>query len=172
MRRQTAQEDSSADHCFALPASRNQASARIGSSLLRVIRCRRKDRMKLSRTIRLMVPWVLGFYFVAQIIGITSLISVHLHHMYLSEVAIADDIARTDAVDHGHEHSGHHHHGAADPGDQCCTVHNHLSAVPPLDLTPDPVGTASASLVLPVLDRLVSAEPSLLERPPKLLLSV
>ena len=128
--------------------------------------------MKSSRAIGLMVPWVVGLYFIAQIIGITSLFSVHLHHLHQSEVAIADDIARTGAVNHGHEQSGHHQHGAADPGDQCCTVDHHLSAVLPIDLTADPVGIASALLVLPLPDRPVGAEPNLLERPPKLLMSV
>jgi len=128
--------------------------------------------MKSSRTTRLIVPWIAGLYFIAQIFGITSLVASHLHHIYQSEVAIADDIARNGVIDRGHEHNGHHQHGAADPGDQCCIVHHHLSAVPPFDLTPDPVGIASASLVMPLLERLVGAEPSLLERPPKLLLSV
>jgi len=127
--------------------------------------------METPRKIRLMVPWIVGFYFLAQIVGITSLFAIHLQHTCQSEVAFADDIATTGHVDHGLEYDGHRH-GTSDPGDQCCAMQNHLAAVLPLDLTPDLLGFASASLVLPVPDHLVGAEPRLPDRPPKFLLLV
>src|ERR1700733_6615234 len=85
--------------------------------------------MKSSRTIRRMVPWILGLYFVAQIAGVALLAVVHLNHVYQSQVATADDIVLTGALNLGHERGGHHQHGTSDAGDQCCTLHHHLAAV-------------------------------------------
>ena len=128
--------------------------------------------MKFTRTLRRLVPWVLGLYFISQLVGLTQLANAHLQHAYQSQLAIAEDIARTGAVDHDHEHNGHHQHGTADPGDQCCTVHHHLAAVLPLNLTAVPPGIASGSLVLPLRDFSAGIKIGLLDRPPKLLLSV
>jgi hypothetical protein len=128
--------------------------------------------MKASRTVRRLVPWILGLYLVAQAAGIASLAALHLDHIHQSQAAIADDIARTGVVDHSHEHNGHHQHGTPDLADPCCTVHHHLAAV----LPPAPAAQArafvSATLALPLPDHLSGAEPGRLDRPPKLPLSV
>ena len=128
--------------------------------------------MKSLRTTRLMAPLIVGLYFIAQIVGITSLVATHLHHVYESEIATAEDIATTGHVERGHKQGSHHQHGVGDPGDQCCNVHHHLSAVLPLDLTHNPLSLPSTSLLLPLPDHLVGAEPRLPDRPPKLLPSV
>jgi hypothetical protein len=120
-------------------------------------------------TIRRTVPIILGLYFLAQVIGIAPLIAVHLHHLYQSQMAIAEDLAVIGVVDHGHDHNGHHQHGAGDPADQCCTVHHHLAAVLPVDLGAKPRSCASASVGMPLPDSLIGAEPALPDRPPKLL---
>jgi len=127
--------------------------------------------MRRLAAIRRVVPWVLGLYLVAQISGV-ALLAVHFHHAYQSQIAAADDIALTGAVDRDHEHNGHHQHGAADPGDQCCTLHHHLTAVLFFEPAADVVGFVSTALLLTLPDVLVGAEPGLLDRPPKLLLSV
>jgi len=56
--------------------------------------------MVLPRKVRLMVRFITGLYFIAQIMGAPSLFAIHLHHTYQSEVAIADDLATTGRVDH------------------------------------------------------------------------
>jgi hypothetical protein len=95
-----------------------------------------------------------------------------MQHALESQSAAADDIAATGAVDPGHEQDGHHHHGAPDVNDQCCTMHHHLAAVLPLAGGADRGRAIAASLVLPPEVVLRTRDPSLLERPPKLLLSV
>jgi hypothetical protein len=125
--------------------------------------------MKSSLMIRRLVPWVLGLYFIAQIVSLAPLVAVHLQHIYQGQVAIADDIARTGVVDHGHERYGHHQHGTTDPGDQCCTLHHHLAAVLSVDMIYSPGGFESYLRLLSLLDLFVGAEPGLLDRPPKLL---
>jgi hypothetical protein len=130
------------------------------------------EKIRSWHTIRCLVPWVLGVYFISQVAGLAQLAAVHFHHVHQSQVAIADDVAKTGVVDRKHEQNGHHQHGTADPGDQCCTLHHHLAAVLPLDLTATPPGIASASLVLPLLEVVAGFGAGLPDRPPKLLLSV
>jgi hypothetical protein len=127
--------------------------------------------MMSSRTIKRVTPWVLGLYFMAQIVGVALLGVVHLNHIYQSQIAIADDIALAGVVDHGHEHDGHHRHGTSDSGDQCCTSHHHLSAIL-FEPNVNPGGFARTSLALALPDVLIGGEPAFPDRPPKLLLSI
>jgi hypothetical protein len=125
---------------------------------------------------RRLVPWLLGLFALAQVAGVVTLVSVHLQHVIASEQDIAKDAASTGISYHAHHHhihdgSDHHDHGAADPNDQCCTLHHHLAGVLPHAAggqTDFPI-----AIVVPLpLQAFVPADPSPLERPPKLLLSI
>jgi hypothetical protein len=126
---------------------------------------------------RRLVLWLLGLFLVAQVAGVVPLISVHLQHVIASEQDIAEDSASIDVSDHVRHHhlhhgSGHHDHCATDPNDQCCTLHHHLAGVLPHAAG----GTANGfpiALIIPLPSRAsVPADPSPIERPPKLLLSI
>jgi hypothetical protein len=122
--------------------------------------------------------WLVGLFLIAQPAGVVPLVTVHLEHAIASEqdaAADSDEItAPAHAASHAHHHhvhhgSGPHDHGASDPNDQCCTLHHHLAGVLPGFA---PAGVAdvvlAAIVALPPVP-LVPADPSLLERPPKLL---
>jgi hypothetical protein len=130
-----------------------------------------------ARTRRWFGRWLLGLFLIAQLAGVVPLVTVHLEHAIASEQdAAADSDAGTSAhaTSHAHHHhahhgSGPHDHGASDPNDQCCTLHHHLAGVLP-GLAP----AGAADLVVAAIVSLrpaplVPANPSLLERPPKLL---
>jgi hypothetical protein len=126
---------------------------------------------------RRLVLWLLGLFLVAQVAGVVPLISVHLQHVIASEQDIAEDAASVDVSDHAHHHHshhdiGHHDHGATEPNDQCCTLHHHLAGV-----LPHPAGgTANGfpiALIVPLPSQASApADPSTIERPPKLLLFI
>jgi hypothetical protein len=120
--------------------------------------------------------WLLGLFLIAQLAGIAPLVAVNLQHISAAEQDLADDAA-SDLVQHAHHHhlhqgSGHHDHSAADPNDQCCTVHHHLAGVLPFSAGGDTNDVPLASIVLQPPRTLAASDPSLLERPPKLLSSV
>jgi hypothetical protein len=132
--------------------------------------------MSLS-TKRRIGPWLLGLFFLAQIAGIVPLFGVHLQHIIETQRDIASDLSVTGVADHVHNHHSHHDgdrhdHGANDSADQCCTLHHHLAGVVP----PLAAGNPRSFLMSPVVPlptrALTGAEPRLLERPPKHLLSV
>lgn len=123
---------------------------------------------------------LLWLFLVAQTGSIIPLFSIHLKHVFASQLDIAEDIAAGSASDHVHHHHAHnddhgdgqHDHGADDPNDQCCTLHHHLTGVLPHAIAAKTNGfliVATASLPPRLL---VNAEQRQLERPPKLLLSI
>jgi hypothetical protein len=117
-------------------------------------------------TMRRFGPWLLGLFLVAQIAGIVPLVVVHIQHIFETSQDIAADIANT-GLDHRR-----HHHGLDDSNDQCCTLHHHLAGIVS---DADGVGIGdyfTAPIVRLSLRSLVGAEPGLLERPPKSLLSI
>lgn len=121
-------------------------------------------------------PLLLGLVLLAQAVAIIPLISTHIQHAFENDQDIATDLAEGGRVHHAHHHHAHrdggqHEHGASDPNDQCCTVHNHLAGVLPFaggasrnDLTAAVIAAPSRSLS--------STDPGTLERPPKLPLSI
>jgi hypothetical protein len=120
--------------------------------------------------------WLLGLFLIAQLAGLAPLVAVHLQHISAAEQDLADDAA-SDLMQHAHHHhvhqgSGQHDHGAADPNDQCCTVHHHLAGVLPLSAGGGTNGVPPASIVSLPPRVLVASDPSLLERPPKLLSTI
>ena len=125
---------------------------------------------------RLFGRWAFGPFLIAQLAGIVPLFGVHLQHAMASEQDIADDVGGNGAAGHAHHHhvhrgSGHHDHGAADPNDQCCTLHHHLAGVLPA-ATGNPNSDPVVAIVWLPPRAFVPADPGLLERPPKLLLSI
>jgi hypothetical protein len=105
------------------------------------------------------------------------LVIVHLQHVMASEQDVADDAASAHVADHSHRHhahkgSGHHDHGATDPNDQCCTLHHHLAGVMPHAAAGDRSGFPIATIASLPSQAFVSADPGLLERPPKLVTSI
>jgi hypothetical protein len=119
--------------------------------------------------------WFLGLFVIAHLAGI-ALVALHLQHIFAAEQDVAND-AGTDVVTHTHQHhvhqgSGHHDHGAADPNDQCCTIHHHLAGVLPLAAGAKVNEVLLAANVSLPPRALVPADPMLLERPPKLLSTI
>jgi hypothetical protein len=121
--------------------------------------------------------WLLGLFLIAQLGGVAPLIALHLQHISAAEQDSADDAGDSRAAQHAHRHhvhqgGGHHDHGAADPNDQCCTVHHHLAGVLPFAVDADTNDLSLAAIVSLRPRAFVSADPRLLERPPKLLSSI
>jgi hypothetical protein len=121
--------------------------------------------------------WLLGLYVIAQLAGVVPLVSVHHQHVVAGEQDIAADVAGTGGAAHAHHHhvhqgSGEHDHGAADPNDQCCTLHHHLAGVLPYAVGASGRDLVVAAIVSPLPATFVPADPGLLERPPKLLSSI
>jgi hypothetical protein len=121
---------------------------------------------------RHLTPWLLGLFLLAQAAGVLPLITVDLQHAYASEQDVAADLNETGSVSHQHRHHAHHEqgqheHGAADLGDQCCTLHYHLVGVLSVaHLTG--ASNLSSQIVLFSPQHLASAELASLDRPPKL----
>jgi hypothetical protein len=120
--------------------------------------------------------WLLGLFLIAQVAGMVPLVVVHLQHIAATEQDAVDD-AGARVGEHAHRHhvhqgSGQHDHGAADPNDQCCTVHHHLAGVLPFSAGGGTNDVPLASIVSLPPRVLVASDPSLLERPPKLLSTI
>jgi hypothetical protein len=132
--------------------------------------------MILLTTRRCFGRWLLGLFLIAQVAGMAPLAAVHLPHIAAAEMDAADD-AGAHVAEHAHHHhlhngSGQHDHGAADPNDQCCTIHHHLAGVLPLAAGAKANDILLAANVSLPPHALVPADPGLLERPPKLLSTI
>ena len=106
--------------------------------------------------------WLLGLFLIAQIAGVVPVMFDHALHVFESQPALAD----------AHDHSapgrhGDHRHGIGDVKDECCSLHHHLTGVIPFTVPAAAFSLASVRLVAPPLRTLASADPILLERPPK-----
>jgi len=107
-------------------------------------------------------PWLLGLFLLAQITGVVPVMFDHAVHVFESQPAIADT----------HDHSapgrhGDHRHGIGDVKDECCSLHHHLAGVIPFMMPTGAFALTAAQLVALPLRTLASADPVLLERPPK-----
>jgi hypothetical protein len=112
-------------------------------------------------TTRRFAPWLVGLFLIAQIAGVVPLISAHTLHVFESKQVVSDGdgIVAVDA-------HGSHRHSIADLNDQCCAFH-HLAGVLSYALMINPVRFAKVVTVSFVPNSLISADPALLERPPK-----
>jgi hypothetical protein len=107
-------------------------------------------------------PWFLGLFLIAQIVGIVPLMFDHAVHVFESQPALAD----------AHDHSApgrhrDHRHGVGDVQDECCALHHHLVGNFPFIAPAVPFSLPALPFVAPPLRTLASADPVLLERPPK-----
>jgi len=135
------------------------------------------DEMMSPTTKRRIGPWLLGLFFLAQIAGIVPLVGAHLQHIIETQRDIASDLADTGVANHVHRHHANHDHdrhdhGVSDSTDQCCTLHHHLAGVVPSIAGGILRGNLMALLMAFPPSSLEGAEPTLLERPPKLPLSI
>jgi hypothetical protein len=121
-------------------------------------------------------PLLLGLFMMAQAAGIMPLIGTHIQHALENDQDIAADLGESGKLNHVHHHHAHrdggpHEHGTNDANDQCCTLHHHLAGVIPIASSAKQRGLTVPIAAVP-LHPLVGADPSTLERPPKLPLSI
>jgi hypothetical protein len=107
-------------------------------------------------------PWLLGLFLIAQIAGVVPVMFDHTTHLFESQPAVVDTHDHSAAGPHGD-----HRHGTSDIQDECCALHHHLAGVVPLTIAAPAFSLAAAPSVAPPLRALASADPALLERPPK-----
>lgn len=116
----------------------------------------------ISLRMRRFGPWLLGLFLVAQLAGVMPVMFDHAVHVFESQPALAN----------AHDHSapgrhGDHRHGVGDVKDECCSLHHHLVAIAPVSIPSAAFSLAAMPLLVPPLRTLASADPILLERPPK-----
>ena len=126
--------------------------------------------------LRRLGPALLGLFVLAQAVGMVPLISAHIQHTLETEQDVAADLRESGRVNHVHRHhlrddSGQHEHSTGDPGDQCCTLHHHLAGVVPIANGASGSSSTVRIVALP-LRSLAGIDPTKLERPPKLPLSI
>jgi hypothetical protein len=107
-------------------------------------------------------PWLLGLFLLAQIAGVVPVIFDHAVHVFESQHAVAEAHDQSAPGRHGD-----HRHGVGDVKDECCSLHHHLAGVIPITVPAVAFTLVAAPLVAPPLRALASADPILLERPPK-----
>jgi len=107
-------------------------------------------------------PWLLGLFLIAQLAGVVPVMFDHAVHVFESQPALAS----------AHDHSapgrhGDHRHGIGDVKDECCSLHHHLAGVLPFTVRVTSFSLAPQPMLVPPARALASADPILLERPPK-----
>jgi hypothetical protein len=114
------------------------------------------------QTMRRFGPWLLGLFLLAQLAGVVPVMFDHAVHVFESQPAVSS------AHDHGAPgRHGDHRHGIADVKDECCSLHHHLAGVLPFTVRAVSINFAAVLMVAPPTRALASADPVLLERPPK-----
>jgi hypothetical protein len=126
--------------------------------------------------LRCLGPLLLGLFVLAQAAGIVPAISIHIQHALENEQDIAADLGQSSRVSHVHNHhlahhGGQHEHGTSDPNDQCCTLHHHLAGVVPIASGASRISSKTL-IVIPPPRSFAGIDPSKVERPPKLPLSI
>ena len=107
-------------------------------------------------------PWFLGLFLVAQIVGIVPVMFDHSVHVFESQPALADAHDHTAPGRHGD-----HRHGIGDVKDECCALHHHFAGIIPITAPTVTFTLTAVRVVASPLRALASADPILLERPPK-----
>ena len=114
------------------------------------------------QTMRRFGPWLLGLFLLAQLAGVGPVMFDHAVHVFESQPAVAS------AHDHSAPgHHGDHRHGIGDVKDECCSLHHHLAGVLPFTVRAVSISFVAVLMVAPRTRALASADPILLERPPK-----
>ena len=114
---------------------------------------------------RRLCPWVVGLFLVAQVFGVVPLMSGHTAHVAESELALSKDSASTGSVP-----QGHHHHGDADGFIQHHELQD-LNGAFTYVITCE-IAFVHVAITAYAPNALAEACPTLLERPPKHLLSI
>jgi hypothetical protein len=114
------------------------------------------------QTMRRFGPWLLGLFLIAQLAGVVPVMFDHAVHVFESQPAVSS----------AHDHSapgrhGDHRHGIGDVKDECCSLHHHLAGVLPFTVRVTSFNLAARPMLVPPARALASADPILLERPPK-----
>ncbi len=112
-------------------------------------------------------PWLLGLFLIAQLAGVVPVMFDHAVHVFESQPAVADAHDNNVPGNNAPGRHGDHRHGIGDVKDECCSLHHHLAGVIPFTMPTAAFNLAAVPLVAPPLDALASADPILLERPPK-----
>jgi hypothetical protein len=115
-----------------------------------------------SLTMRRFGPWLLGLFLIAQLAGVVPVMFDHAVHVFESQPALAD--AHDPSAPDRH---GDHRHGVGDVKDECCSLHHHLVGIMHFPIPTAAFLLTAVPLVVPPLRTLASADPILLERPPK-----
>jgi hypothetical protein len=126
--------------------------------------------------LRCLGPLLLGLFVLAHAAGIVPLIGVHIQHALENQQDIAADLGESGRVSHVHNHhlahdGGQHEHDTGDPNDQCCTLHHHLAGVVPIASGASSI-SSTALIAAPSSRSFAGIDPSKVERPPKLPLSI
>jgi len=118
------------------------------------------------RTIRRIVPSLIGLFVVAQLGGI---VPAQLDHAHSASGAVAPHVHHH----HAHQHGGEHpwHHDSSDErgslSDKCCALHAFMTAVLPAAVAGDPGLILAERLVAVADERFSGLAPGRLDRPPR-----
>jgi len=124
------------------------------------------SRMTWFRTIRGIVPWLIGLFLVAQLSGIVPAQPAHAH---LGSEGMALQVHHH----HAHQHHGErpwHHDGSEESGslsDKCCALHAFMTGILPPAVASDPAVVLASRLVAIADQRFSGLAPDRLDRPPR-----
>jgi hypothetical protein len=116
--------------------------------------------------LRRLGPWLIGLFIIAQFCGVVQLLGEHTAHETESQLVLANAIVAGN-TSHGH----HHHYGDADGAIQHHELQD-LTGAPASLVAGCELDFAHITITAYVSDVLTESNPALLERPPKLFLSV
>ena len=116
--------------------------------------------------LRRLGPWLIGLFITAQICGVVQLLGEHTAHVTESQLMLADATG-TGNPSHGH----HHYDGDTDGAIQHHELQDLTGAPPPLIAGCEPA-LMHVTITGYVSDVVIESNSALLERPPKLILSV
>jgi hypothetical protein len=116
--------------------------------------------------LRRLGPWLIGLFLIAQTCGVVQLLSEHTAHLAESHLVLADE-AGTGNTSHAHHHF---------PGDADGAIQHHelqdLTGAPACLISGCELPFNHVTITAYVSDALIEHNPVLLERPPRLFLSV
>jgi hypothetical protein len=123
------------------------------------------SKMTLMAAQRWLGPWFVGLFLIAQIVGVVPLISSHTAHVVETELVISKDNVGTGGIP-----QSHHHHGDADGLIQHHELQDLNGAF--TYLVTCEIAFVHVAITAYAPNTLAEAYPTLLERPPKHLLSI
>jgi hypothetical protein len=120
------------------------------------------------RTIRALVPWLVGLFVVAQLAGVVPVREASASHSLIQLGGHVHDHGKA-AGQSGHHHHDHgmHDHGMVDLDGACCALHALLIGIIPQELGTAPVNFARAALTMISEAPLAAIHPGRLDRPPR-----